>query len=172
MLHSKNGFLWVLLIALAALGAALFSQHVLDMAPCSWCILQRVLFVLIAAFALLGLLGSAFRPWRLFNWGLIVVTAFAGIAVAWHQITVAAKAFSCDQSFADRVVSGSGLETLVPWLFGIYATCLDASVRVFGVDYAAWGLILFVIFAVYSMAMLITSWRDTERRMFRRSGRR
>lgn len=172
MLHSKNGFLLIFFTTLAALGAALFSQHVLDMAPCSWCILQRVLFVLVAAFALLGFLGSAFRPWLLLNWGLIALTASAGIAVAWHQITVAAKAFSCDQSFADRVISGSGLETLAPWFFGIYATCLDASVSVFGVDYAAWGLILFIIVAVYSLAMLIKSWRTTERRMFRRPSRR
>jgi disulfide bond formation protein DsbB len=171
MLRSKNGFLVVFLTTLAALGAALFSQHMLDMAPCSWCILQRVLFVLIAAFALLGLVGSTFRPWRLLNWGLIVVTAFAGIAVAWHQITVAAKAFSCDQSFADRVISGSGLETLAPWLFGIYATCLDASVRVLGVDYAAWGLSLFAIYAVYGLVMLKTSWRSNERQMFKRRGR-
>ena len=172
MPHNKNGFLMVLLTALAALGIALFSQHVLDMAPCSWCILQRILFVLIAAFALLGFLGSAFRPWRLLNWGLIVVTASAGIAVAWHQVTVAAKAFSCDQSFADRVVSGSGLESLAPWLFGIYATCLDASVRVLGIDYAAWGLALFALYAVYSLAMLVTSWRSNERQMLKRRGRR
>lgn len=172
MLRSKSGFLLVLLTALAALGIALFSQHVLDMAPCSWCILQRVLFVLIAAFALLGLLGSAFRPWRLLNWGLIVAAASAGIAVAWHQMTVAAKAFSCDQSFADRVISGSGLETFAPWLFGIYATCLDASVRVFGVDYATWGLALFALYAVFSLAMLVISWRSDERQVFKRQGRR
>jgi disulfide bond formation protein DsbB len=163
MLHSKNGFLLVLLTALAALGIALFSQHVLDMAPCSWCILQRVLFVLIAAFALLGLLGSAFRPWRLLNWGLILVTASSGIAVAWHQITVAAKAFSCDQSLADRVISGSGLESFAPWLFGIYATCLDASVRVLGIDYAAWGLALFTVYAIYSLIKLIKTWRSVKR---------
>lgn len=163
MLHSKNGFLLVLLTALAALGIALFSQHVLDMAPCSWCILQRVLFVLIAAFALLGLLGSAFRPWRLLNWGLILATACAGIAVAWHQITVAAKAFSCDQSFADRVISGSGLESFAPWLFGIYATCLDASVRVLGIDYAAWGLALFALYAVFSFILFVKTWRSVKR---------
>ena len=163
MPHSKTGFLLVLLTALAALAIAQFSQHVLDMVPCSWCILQRVLFVLIAAFSLLGLLGSAFRAWRLLNWGLVLVTAFAGITVAWHQITVAAKAFSCDRSFADRVISGSGLEALAPWFFGIYATCLDASVRVLGVDYAAWGLALFVLYSVFGLFMLMVSWRSNER---------
>jgi len=163
MLHDKNSLLLVLLTAIGAIGVALFSQHVLGMAPCAWCILQRVLFILIAALALIGLIGSAFRFWRLFNWSLIVITASAGIAVAWYQLTVAAKAFSCDRTFADRIISGSGLETLAPWLFGIYATCLDAAISVFGLDYAAWGLALFVIYAFYGLVMLIKTWRSTTR---------
>jgi disulfide bond formation protein DsbB len=73
---------------------------------------------------------------------------------------------------ADRLISGSGLESFAPWLFGIYATCLDASVRIFGIDYAAWGLALFALFAVFSLAMLVMSWRSNERQMFKRRGRR
>lgn len=163
MLRDKNSLILVLITAFGAIVVALFSQHVLDMAPCAWCILQRVLFIAIAAFALIGLLGSAFRTWRLLNWGLIVITALAGMAVAWHQLTVAAKAFSCDRTFADRLISSSGLETLAPWLFGIYATCLDASIRVFGLDYAAWGLVLFTIYAVYGIVMLIKTMRSTRK---------
>lgn len=158
---NQKRLLLVFMTALGALGAALFSQHALDMAPCSWCILQRVLFIFIAAFALLGLLGSMFRSWRVLNWGLITVAALAGMAVAWHQLTVAAKALSCDQTFADRVISGSGLETLAPWMFGIYATCLDAAVNVLGLDYAAWGLVLFAIYALYGLVMLVKTLRST-----------
>lgn len=153
MLHDKNAFTLVLVTALGALGAALFSQHVLGMLPCAWCILQRALFLIIAVWALLGLLGASFRLWRRLNWALILITALAGIAVAWHQLTVAAKAFSCDQTLADRIISTSGLDASVPWFFGIYATCLDASVSVFGLEFAAWGLALFAIYALYSLVM-------------------
>lgn len=153
MLHDKNAFTLVLVTALGALGAALISQHVLGMLPCAWCILQRALFLIIAVWALLGLLGASFRLWRRLNWALILITALAGIAVAWHQLTVAAKAFSCDQTLADRIISTSGLDASVPWFFGIYATCLDASVSVFGLEFAAWGLALFAIYALYSLVM-------------------
>ena len=38
-----------------AIGAALVSQHVYGMEPCPWCVLQRLIFLAIGAFALLGL---------------------------------------------------------------------------------------------------------------------
>ncbi len=40
-------------LALVALGAALVSQHRFDMQPCPWCVLQRLLFAVGAALALL-----------------------------------------------------------------------------------------------------------------------
>lgn len=154
MLHDRSAFTLVLVTALGALGGALFSQHVLDMWPCAWCILQRAFFLAIAFWALLGLIGASFRFWARLNWALILITSLAGVATAWHQLTVAAKEFSCDQTMADRIISTSGLDAAVPWFFGIYATCLDASVSVFGLDFAAWGLALFAVYLLYSLIML------------------
>ncbi len=159
MPHNRTGFLLVLITALGALIAALFSQHVLGMLPCAWCIVQRGLFLLIAGWALIGCLGVSFRLWCQLNWTLILITATTGVVAAWHQLTVAAKAFSCDQTLADRIISSTGLDAAVPWFFGIYATCLDASVKVFGLDFAAWGLGLFVIYAFYALVMLGVSVR-------------
>ena len=36
------------LLALLVVGIALITQHVFDMRPCPWCVLQRLLFVLVA----------------------------------------------------------------------------------------------------------------------------
>ena len=44
--------------SLAALGAALVSQHVFGMDPCPWCVLQRLIFAVIAI-DLLGTLHAA-----------------------------------------------------------------------------------------------------------------
>jgi disulfide bond formation protein DsbB len=144
------------LIALACFGAvaiALFSQHVLGMWPCAWCIFQRLLFIVIGLVALLGLL-SANQAYRRLICAAIVVLSGAGVAAAWHQTTVAAQLFSCDQTFADRVVVGSGLESAMPWLFGIYASCMDAAVRFLGLEYSLWSLLLYVVLA----CMAIYAW--------------
>lgn len=143
-------------LSFAAVGAALFSQHVLAMMPCAWCIFQRLLFILIGIIALLG----AVIPWRVTRRSamiLVMLTSLIGIAAAWHQWTVAAESFSCDQTLADRIVAGSGLDAAMPWLFGIYATCMDAAVSILGLDFAVWSLILYAVFAVASLLGLRAS---------------
>ena len=64
-------------VALASVAAALLTQHVFDMQPCPWCVLQRLIFVLIALVALAGLaaLGLASLPFWLVPplWPLIPV---------------------------------------------------------------------------------------------------
>lgn len=137
-------------VSLAAVGAALISQHVFGLLPCAWCILQRLLFVAIGLLAAFGALVGNRGVSRLV---LIVVllTSLAGVAAAWHQWTVAAASFSCDQTLADRIVVGSGLDASMPWLFGIYATCMDAAVSILGLDFAVWSLILYAAFALASL---------------------
>ena len=52
-------------------------------------------------------------------------------------------------SFADVFISRhTGLDSAIPWLFGIYATCMDAAVTLFGVEYALWALILFALLTI------------------------
>lgn len=140
--------------SLAGLAAALFSQHVLGMAPCAWCVLQRMLC---AAIALVSLGGLAFRHCaiaRRVAGGAALAGAIGGVVAALYQHNVAAKQFSCDLSFADRVVTGSGLDTLMPSVFGIYATCAESAVNLLGIPYEFWSLMLFVVMGVLALRVL------------------
>ena len=48
----------------SAVGMALITQHVFDMQPCPWCVLQRLIFLCIAVAALPGILaGTRFASW-------------------------------------------------------------------------------------------------------------
>ena len=53
--RSDRLFATAALTCLAAVGVALVSQHVFDMQPCPWCVLQRVVFLAIALACGLGL---------------------------------------------------------------------------------------------------------------------
>jgi len=141
----------IALLCLAAVGFALVSQHVFGMRPCAWCVLQRLILLAIAAVC--GLAGTGWGQAAVRRIGAVLaaVLAVCGIAAAWYQYTVAANAFSCAQTFADRFISGSGLDAALPWLFGIYASCADARVSLLGVEYAVWGLILFVVCAALAL---------------------
>ncbi|VFR17604.1 Periplasmic thiol:disulfide oxidoreductase DsbB, required for DsbA reoxidation [plant metagenome] len=131
-------------LSLGAVGIALVSQYAFDMPPCAWCVMQRLIYLAIGGLCLLGLLLPAGLARRALA-SLGVLLAASGVLAAWYQFNVAAKLFSCDQTFADRFMTGIGLDAAVPWLFGIYASCMDAVVHVLGIEYAIWSLSLFVV---------------------------
>jgi disulfide bond formation protein DsbB len=143
-LTSRSALVALALLCLAAVAAALVSQHVFDMQPCPWCILQRVIFVLIAVLLLLG----AFLPGRIAFVGLAVLAALAGIAAALYQHFVAAKSTSCNLTLADKIVSGIGLDKLLPPVFEVRASCADAAVDLLHLPYEFWSLGLYVLLAV------------------------
>src|SRR5689334_16549357 len=71
----------IALIAIAAVGAALVSQHRFGMEPCPWCVLQRLIFVGIAIAALIGVAWRA-TAGRIVAGLLVLLLALAGIASA------------------------------------------------------------------------------------------
>ena len=133
---------------LAAVAAALVSQHVFDLQPCPWCVLQRVIFLGIALACGIGLLWrSAFG--RRSGGGIALVLALAGVAAALWQHFQAAASASCNLTLADKIVSRwLQLDSLLPSVFEARASCADAAVSLLGVPYDFWSLALFVLIAV------------------------
>jgi protein dithiol:quinone oxidoreductase len=130
-------------VPLAGVAAALYTQHALDMQPCPWCVLQRVIFLAIALAALPGLLaGGGAARW--FSGPLIGVLALCGVATALWQHFVASSSTSCALTLADRINRGLGLDELLPQVFASYASCAEAKATLLGVPYEFYSLALFV----------------------------
>ncbi len=146
------------ILAYAALGFALFSQYVLGMQPCAWCILQRIICLAIGIIATVGWFVQR-RPVLQLAGLLTLLLAAGGIMAAWYQRTVAANQFSCDLTFADRFVTVSGLDRLAPQLFGIYATCAESATSLLGIRYEFWTLALFILMLLWSATILMISCR-------------
>jgi disulfide bond formation protein DsbB len=129
-------------VSVAAVGAALISQHVFDMQPCPWCVLQRLIFLVLAAFALLGVAWRGRLGQRLAAAG-VLASSLAGVAAALWQHFVASSSASCNLTLADRVMSATTLDARWPEVFAAYASCADAAVRLFGLPYEFWSLALY-----------------------------
>jgi disulfide bond formation protein DsbB len=151
----RNGplFALVALACFAAVGAALVSQHVYGMEPCPWCVLQRLVFLAIAAFALLGLVWSGPAGTRVVG-TLGLLLAAIGLAAALWQQFVAAQSASCNLTLADRIVNATGLNALLPGVFEARANCADAAVSLLGVPYALWSGALFALIATLMVVAL------------------
>ena len=157
---SSNADGWlagIAVLCVGAVGAALVSQHVFNMQPCPWCVLQRLIFLAIAAACVIGLVWRSSLGRRV-GASLGALLALCGIAAALWQHFKAAASASCNLTFADTIVSQwLQLDSLLPDVFSPRASCADAAVSLLGVPYDFWSLALFAISA-------ITLWRVAARR--------
>ena len=77
----RQWFAAMALACFAAVGAALVAQHGFDMRPCPWCILQRVIFVVIGVLAVNGALAQGVGLHRGLA-AVVLLLAAAAIAAA------------------------------------------------------------------------------------------
>ena len=138
---------FVAIVSLGSFATALVSQHAFGMEPCPWCILQRLIFVTIGVLALIGLAIRTATATRIVA-ALGVLLSLAGIGAALWQQFVAAQSASCNLTLADKIVSWTQLDRLLPEAFEARASCADAAVNLLGVPYAIWSAAAFVICAV------------------------
>ena len=146
-------FAAIAVVAFAAVAAALVSQYASGMDPCPWCVLERLIFVVIGLFAVLGLI------WRHAAGGRVAGTfalllAVAGFAAAMWQHFVAAKSASCNLTLADRIMTATQLDRLLPSVFEARASCADAAVTLFGVPYDFLAAAAFALCAIAAIRAL------------------
>ncbi len=134
------------LLSLTAVGLALATQRVWDMQPCAWCVLQRLVFVCIAAACVLGLVWRS-PLGRRAGAALAGVLALCGVAAALWQHFVAASSASCDLSLAEQIVGYTGLDARYPDVFMAMASCADAKVTLLFMPYEFWSQGPFVLLA-------------------------
>lgn len=156
MSRQKNLFALISILSVGSVLAALLSQHLLGMAPCAWCVFQRVIYLAIGIVSGLAAWHGSTRPFTNLLYGLATaLLGIAGVASAIYQKNVAANMLSCAQTLADRWMTQSGLESAIPWLFGIYASCMDAVVHLLGIEYALWSALMFGVIALLSLYVVI-----------------
>lgn len=158
---------WLLLCGAVSVGGVLLAlalQHFADMQPCAWCVLQRLIYLLIAvaAFAAAAVPG---RPWRSPLIALGIAFCGAGVWAALYQHLVAARSDACGVSFAEKVVMALNLHEIAPWMFIAYAPCDQANLPMLGVPFAIWSLALFVLLAV-ALGLALRAGARAHRGMF------
>ncbi len=146
-------FAFVAVASFGAVAAALVSQHLHGMEPCPWCVLQRLVFVALGVFALLGFVWRGTAGIRVAGTFSLLLAA-AGLAAALWQHFAAAKSASCDLTLADRIMNATGLNAMLPGVFEARASCADAAVNLFGVSYDFWSAGLFAIIAILMLVAL------------------
>jgi len=157
MLQRTASRRWLLAaIGLAACGlvaAGLVLARTLNLAACPLCILQRMLYLALAAESIAAFL-LAHRPiaGRLTT-ALMSLTALTGGGVAAYQIWLQrfAKGISCtaDQPWWEHFVYLAGEQ--YPWLFEATGLCSEAGWKFLGLSIAEWSFIAFTTFTIATL---------------------
>lgn len=153
MIGQRTWLAGIAVAGVAAVGAAVVSQHVYGMQPCPWCVLQRAVFLAISMAALLALLLQGFGR-RVGLVAMVLLTGCGAAAALWQHF-VAASAASCNLTLADRIMNGLKLDETFPEVFMATASCADAKVNLFGVPYEAWSLSLFALMGAIGVRLLL-----------------
>ncbi len=160
--HHPRLLLLLGLACLAAVGGALVAQHVYGVKPCPWCILQRGIFIVIAAVCLVGagvawLLRSPAREVAVRVAAVpLVLLSVSGLVAATYQHEVAAQSESCAMGAADRIIQFFDLEERLPAVFMITANCNEAGAyRLLGLPYEIWSGLMFALCLAIGLGWLL-----------------
>ena len=149
---------WFATLALGMLGLVVFAlglQQMLRLAPCPFCIFQRLLYLVIGLVALFGALLPAGRQlWA----ALIAALATAGALVAAYQTWMQAfphLATECnytDPNLIERLVDWLGMQW--PALFLATGFCTSREWEFLSLSMANWSLLLFVGIVGYAVLLM------------------
>lgn len=165
ILRSSKGLLsGVAVLAVGAVALAVGLQRGFGMEPCAWCVFQRLIFLAVAAAALLSVSLRRARPAFVVTTVITALLAALGVWTALYQQLVASKADSCVYTFAERFLLNTGLDEHFPWLFEATASCADANVPLLGLPFAVWSAALFVLlFLMCAASLRMTQGLDRNR---------
>ncbi|WP_020559093.1 disulfide bond formation protein B [Thiofilum flexile] len=155
-------FFAVFVFCLLMLGAALFLQLVLNLAPCPLCVLQRMILSVIAALALLATIFTTREGWLPRFWSLLLALGgLASVGVSIYQTWLVSQPKDSGAS------CGPGLEVALDkiveylpqgeWTEIIYrstASCTDGLNTLFGIEVAILTLPVFIILALFLLWLL------------------
>ena len=150
LLRSPRGmFALCGVVSFGLVAAGLVLARTLNLAACPLCILQRMLYLLLAFEALGGfLLANKVAGRRVLGFGM-ALTALTGAWIAAYQSWLQrfAKGVSCtaDQPWWESFVDWAG--TQVPLLFEATGLCSEAGWKLLGLSIAEWSLLAFIALA-------------------------
>ena len=146
MWRPRAPFLVVLAICVALVAGGVLMAEFMRLAACPLCIVQRMLYLLLALLALIGI-PLARHPLRPVMLTTMLAAAGTGIFVAGYQVWI--QRFAPDTSCSGRM---TWWEELVDWagdqvplLFKASGLCSDPAWKVLGLSIADWSLGFFTL---------------------------
>ena len=150
-------------------GCAVLLAAMMRLSACPLCIIQRMLYLSISTFALLGLSAGNRRGARVIVLLLMSLAAATGVFVAGFQVWLQrfARFASCaaDYPWWEQLVDWAGER--LPLLFHASGSCGDPAWIFLGLSIAEWSLVIFFSLLVFFSRTLFKSLSHRQERTSR-----
>ncbi|SCK26942.1 disulfide bond formation protein B [Vogesella sp. LIG4] len=159
-LTQRQGFAAIAVVCVAAMGFALYAQHVLGLEPCPLCIFQRVGVIATGVLAALFALINP-RQWRAKLAAVLVALASVGggLVSSWHvylQHLPKGQVPACGPGL-DFMMETLPLQQVVAAVFKGSGECAEITWTFLGQSMPVWTGLLFVALIVFA---LWNGWRQ------------
>ena len=129
------------------MGVALYMEHVMALEPCPLCIMQRVMVITTAIFALIGAIhGPGETGIRVYG-GLCIISALAGAGLSgrqlWLQSLPEDQVPACGPSL-DYLLDVFPLTEVFSMILSGDGTCAEVVWQFLGISIPGWTLIGFI----------------------------
>ncbi len=150
-------FLSGFLICAGLLGFALYAEHVLGLIPCPLCVFQRIAFLVMALFFLLGAMHAPGGRLRWLYTGGVLLGALWGVAVAgrhlWLQALPADQVPSCGPGLG-YMLDAFPFAKVLKLVFTGSGECAKVE-PVFGLPMPFWTLLWYVLLSAWALLATI-----------------
>lgn len=152
----RVGFFVGFLVCTGLLGFALYAEYELGMTPCPLCIFQRIAFLVMGLFFLLGALHAPRWQGRWVYTGLVLAGAAGGIVTAtrhlWLQTLPPDQVPSCGPGLG-YMLDAFPFAKMLKLVFTGSGECAKVE-PILGLPMPAWSLLWFVLLA--GLAIVVT----------------
>lgn len=148
-----------MLAALALIGTALYLEHIEGLEPCPLCIVQRVLFAVLALILLVALIHNPRRSkGRRIYGALVTLTAGAGVAVSgrhvWLQSLPPDRVPECGPGL-EFMLENFPLNRVVEMVLRGSGECAETVWTFLGLSIPGWTMLAFSAFLIVGIVYVV-----------------
>lgn len=155
---SRQLFLLAFIGCVLIMAGALYLEHVVGLAPCPLCVVQRICVILFGLVCLLAALHGPGLPGQRLYAGLLLIIAAAGGGTAarqvWLQSVPADQLPSCIPPL-DFLMDTLPFQEVVRVVLHGSADCAEVSWTLFTLSVAEWSLLAFFGMLVFALLQML-----------------
>ncbi len=160
MSKPRHMLLLIATYSVACVGIAYYLQHYLNIAPCSWCVMQRYVFLMIATCCLVG--WALPTPQIPSVFALLFSLSGLGLS-GWQIWTSARPSLTCGADVLEDALNHFVTARWFPSMFAARGSCAQEKV-ILGLTTPQWAIVAFLLVSL-ALVHIIIQTRARRRRV-------